>query len=55
MHIWYNATAHMVHTPTVFFEGHIMFTTPRAVVKLLPCDYEVMGSSPGNSLLQKCR
>uniref|UniRef100_M8BD94 DNA-directed RNA polymerase III subunit RPC3 n=1 Tax=Aegilops tauschii TaxID=37682 RepID=M8BD94_AEGTA len=24
-----------------------------AVVKLLPCDHEVMGSSPGNSLLQK--
>ena len=26
-----------------------------AVVKLLPCDHEVMGSSPRNSLLQKCR
>src|SRR3954469_23221584 len=26
-----------------------------AVVKLLPCDHEVTGSSPGNSLLQKCR
>jgi hypothetical protein len=25
-----------------------------AVVKLLPCD-EVMGSSPENNLLQKCR
>jgi hypothetical protein len=24
-------------------------------VKLLPCDHEVMGSSPGNSLLKKCR
>jgi pseudo-response regulator 7 len=24
-------------------------------IKLLPCDHEVMGSSPGNSLLQKCR
>jgi len=23
--------------------------------ELLPCDHEVMGSSPGNSLLQKCR
>jgi hypothetical protein len=23
--------------------------------KLLPCDHEVMGSSPENSLLQKCR
>jgi hypothetical protein len=29
---------------------------PGAVVKLLLCDHEVMGSSPGNSLLQKkCR
>src|SRR3954466_7331927 len=26
-----------------------------AVVKLLPCDHEVTGSSLGNSLLQKCR
>ena len=26
-----------------------------AAVKLLPCDHEVTGSSPGNSLLQKCR
>ena len=26
-----------------------------AVVKLLPCDHEVTGSIPGNSLLQKCR
>jgi hypothetical protein len=25
------------------------------VVKLLPCDHELMDSSPGNSLLQKCR
>jgi hypothetical protein len=25
------------------------------VVKLLPCDHEVMGSSPGNNLLYKCR
>jgi hypothetical protein len=24
-------------------------------VKLLPYDHEVMGSSPGNNLLQKCR
>jgi hypothetical protein len=24
---------------------------PGAAVKLLPCDHEVMGSSPGNSLL----
>jgi hypothetical protein len=28
---------------------------PGATVKLLPCDKEVMGSSPGNSLLQKCK
>lgn len=26
-----------------------------AAVKLLPCDQEVTGSSPGNSLLHKCR
>ena len=26
-----------------------------AAVKLLPCDHEVTGSSPGNSLLQRCR
>jgi hypothetical protein len=26
-----------------------------AAVKLLPCDYDVMGSIPGNSLLQKCK
>jgi hypothetical protein len=26
-----------------------------AAVKLPPCDHEVTGSSPGNSLLQKCR
>jgi pseudo-response regulator 7 len=25
------------------------------VVKLLPCEHEVMGSSLGNNLLQKCR
>ena len=25
------------------------------MVKLLPCDHEVTGSSPGTSLLQKCR
>jgi hypothetical protein len=25
------------------------------LVKLLPCDHEVMGSSLGNSPLQKCR
>jgi hypothetical protein len=29
--------------------------SPGAVIKLLPCDHEIMGSSPGNSLLQKCR
>jgi hypothetical protein len=26
-----------------------------AAVKLLHCDHEVIGSSPGNNLLQKCR
>jgi hypothetical protein len=29
--------------------------SPGAVIKLLPCDHEIMGSSPENSLLQKCR
>jgi hypothetical protein len=29
--------------------------SPGATVKLLPCDHEVMGSSPENNLLQKCR
>jgi hypothetical protein len=29
--------------------------SPGAAVKLLPCDHEVMGSSSGNNLLQKCR
>jgi hypothetical protein len=29
--------------------------SPGTVVKLLPCDHEVMCSSPGNRLLQKCR
>jgi hypothetical protein len=29
--------------------------SPSAALKLLPCDHEVMGSSPGNCLLQKCR
>jgi hypothetical protein len=28
--------------------------SPDIAVKLLPCDHRVMGSSPGNSLLQKC-
>jgi hypothetical protein len=28
---------------------------PGAALKLLPCDHEVMGSSLGNILLQKCR
>jgi hypothetical protein len=27
---------------------------PGTVVKLLPCDHEVKGSSPGNNLFQKC-
>jgi hypothetical protein len=29
--------------------------SPGTAVKLLPCDHEVMGSSPGNSLLHKRR
>jgi hypothetical protein len=29
--------------------------SPGAAVKLLLCDHKVMGSSPGNSLLQKYR
>jgi hypothetical protein len=29
--------------------------SPSTVVKLLPCDHEVMGSSPGNNLIQKCK
>jgi hypothetical protein len=29
--------------------------SPSTAVKLLPCDHEVMDSSPRNSLLQKCR
>uniref|UniRef100_R7W3A6 MPN domain-containing protein n=1 Tax=Aegilops tauschii TaxID=37682 RepID=R7W3A6_AEGTA len=29
--------------------------TMEGAVKLLPCDHEVTGSSPGNSLLQECR
>jgi hypothetical protein len=29
--------------------------SPGAAVKLLPWDHEVMGSSPGNSPLHKCR
>jgi hypothetical protein len=29
--------------------------SPNAAVNLFPCDHEVMGSSPRNSILQKCR
>jgi hypothetical protein len=29
--------------------------SPCTAVKLLSCDHEVMGSSPENNLLQKCR
>jgi len=35
--------------------GGLQISFVGAVVKLLPCDHEVTGSSPGNSLLQKCR
>jgi hypothetical protein len=42
---------------TTFF--YMLFTSmkgsPDTTVKLLPCDHEVMGSSPENSLLQKCK
>ncbi|XBI91354.1 hypothetical protein VPH35_028692 [Triticum aestivum] len=43
--------------PTIYFVLRKNYTKGSlgAVVKLLPCDHEVMGSSPGNSLLQKCR
>jgi hypothetical protein len=34
---------------------YLMKGSPGAVVKLLPFDHEVMGSSLGNNLLQKCR
>jgi hypothetical protein len=33
----------------------IMKRCPGAMVKLFPYDHEVMGSSRGNSFLQKCR
>jgi hypothetical protein len=33
----------------------LLLERPGVAVKLLPCDHEVMGSSPGNSFLQKCR
>jgi hypothetical protein len=33
----------------------ILKGSPRVAVKVLPCDHEVMGSSPRTSLLQKCR
>jgi hypothetical protein len=33
----------------------LMKESPDAAVKLLPCDYEVMGSSSRNNPLQKCR
>jgi hypothetical protein len=38
-----------------FSAACLLKSSPGAVVKLLPCDQEVMGSSPENSLLQKCR
>jgi hypothetical protein len=38
-----------------FSAACLLKSSPDAVVKLLPCDHEVMGSSPENSLLQKCR
>jgi hypothetical protein len=38
-------------SPYHFFEGNNHLTD--TAVKLLPCDHEVMGSSPGNSFLHK--
>jgi hypothetical protein len=40
----------IVVTTTVLLKG-----SRSATVKLLPCDHEIMSSSPENSLLQKCR
>jgi hypothetical protein len=40
----------MLSTIVKAFEGE-----PSAVVKWLSCDHEVMGSSPENNILQKCR
>ena len=42
----------MWRTPNRFYTYTSEFL---AEAKLLPCDHEVMGSSPGNSLLQKYR
>jgi hypothetical protein len=38
-----------------YMAANIMKGSPGTAVKVLPCDHEVMGSSPVNSLLQKCR
>jgi hypothetical protein len=36
-------------------QAALLKRSPGAVVKLLPCDHEVMGLNPENNLLQKCR
>jgi hypothetical protein len=38
-----------------FFLRNLLKRSPGTAVKLLPCNHEVMGSSPENSLLYKCR
>jgi hypothetical protein len=38
-----------------FIQQIVVVASPSVAVKLLPCEHEVMGSSPENSLLQKCR
>jgi hypothetical protein len=48
----------LLATHLIFFSVEPCSATkgrPGTVVKLLPCDHEVMGSSHGNGLLQKCR
>jgi hypothetical protein len=42
-------------TSIVLFVFFYVKWSPSTAVKLLPCDHEVMSSSLGNSLLQKCR
>jgi hypothetical protein len=60
-----NNTLHVVHRDLfllyrnyvklfILTQCHMMKGSPGPAVKLLPCDHEVMGSSPGNKLLQKC-
>jgi hypothetical protein len=41
-------------TQAGFVFPYVWKGSPGAAVKLLPCDHEVMSSSPENNLLQKC-